>query len=308
MRIAVIDLGTNTFNLLVAEKHGNSYSIIHKAKGPVKLGEGGISKGIIAADAQERGLAILKEHKLTAEKLEVDRLFAFATSAIRSAENGLAYVERIRKETGLEVEIISGDREAEFIYHGVRQAVELPDENVMIMDIGGGSVEFIICNRHSIQWKMSFQLGIARLLEMFMPSDPVSDDEIECISEYIREIIGPLYQMNEKYHISKLIGSSGSFDTFASMIKYRYRDSGNSENKTCFSMELHEFERLYSELIASTIVERKNMKGLALMRVEMIVMAVIMVKIIIGDFKIKELVHSDYALKEGVISEMLKTL
>ena len=157
MKTAIIDLGTNTFNLLIVE--GNT--TLFKTKIAVKLGQGGITKGYIAEAPFQRGFEALKKHLQTIEKYQADRTLAFATSAIRSTRNGVDFVVKVKTELGLHIEVIDGNKEAELIYLGVQQALDLGDSNKLIMDIGGGSTEFVICNKKEIFWKQSFQLGAA---------------------------------------------------------------------------------------------------------------------------------------------------
>ncbi|MCE9538076.1 MAG: phosphatase, partial [Bacteroidetes bacterium] len=167
-RIAVIDLGTNTFNLLIVEVSSDkTYELVFQTKISVKLGEGGINKGFIAPLPFNRGIDALKVHKQTIEKYNVGKVYAIATSAIRGASNGAEFVAKANEECNIDVQVISGDKEAETIYYGVRDAVKMSDEVSLIIDIGGGSTEFIIANKHQIFWKQSFLLGVARLLEMF---------------------------------------------------------------------------------------------------------------------------------------------
>jgi exopolyphosphatase/guanosine-5'-triphosphate,3'-diphosphate pyrophosphatase len=139
MRIAVIDLGTNTFNLLIVDSDKNgTYSILVNEKLPVKLGAGGIGKRIITPEAVERGIAALKEQKKTIDNYHTDHIHAFATSAIRSADNGKEFADRIKKEVGINLEIITGEKEAELIFKGISQSVPLDAEKILVLDIGGG--------------------------------------------------------------------------------------------------------------------------------------------------------------------------
>ena len=182
MRIAILDLGTNTFNMLVAETGNNKeYQILSSTKLPVKLGKGGIDKKEIRPDAITRGLTALEKHLQQSKVLKAEKIIAYATSAIRTARNSDQFLKTIREKFGIEVEIISGDREAELIYYGVKQAVSLDHEKYLILDIGGGSNEVIIADKSQIWWKKSYPLGMTRLVEKFRPSDPITIEEIEFI-------------------------------------------------------------------------------------------------------------------------------
>lgn len=130
-RIAVLDLGTNTFNILIAEADEKDYTILHSGKRPVKLGEGGINRGEIIPTAIARGLKAIEEYAQIIRQYKVTELKAFGTSALRSASNGYLLTDAIRESTGIEVEIVSGDREAELIYLGVRQTLLLNNKNFL---------------------------------------------------------------------------------------------------------------------------------------------------------------------------------
>src|ERR1035437_3592192 len=135
-RIAVIDLGTNIFNFLIAEvKSDKTYQLIFQNKTVVKLGEGCINEGFIAPIPFNRGIEALKTYSKLIEKHNVEKVFAFATSAVRGASNGLDFVAKAKKESNIDVQLITGDKEAELIYYGVRDAVKMNHETSLIIDI-----------------------------------------------------------------------------------------------------------------------------------------------------------------------------
>ena len=307
MRIAIIDMGTNTFNLLIAEAtENNSYNILFKDKAGVKLGKGGINNKVITTEAFERGIKAISQHMQSIKKYDADKIVATATSGVRSTENGKEFVQTIENKFGIKIQIISGDEEAELIYRGVKQAIKFNNHNVLILDIGGGSNEFIIANSSGLLWKHSFNLGIARLLDMFNPSDPISKEEINKVEQYINSELDILYEAFEKYKPNKLIGCSGTFSSFRSMIIAKNGCIPEIIKKQNFySINLNDYAVLHKELLQSTLEERKNMKGLDLVRIEMIVLASIFVNFIIRKFKIKSLTQSSFAIKEGMVDKIL---
>ncbi len=308
-RVAIIDLGTNTFNLLVAEIAVNhSYKIIFNTKIAVKLGEGGINSNIIAPVPFHRGIDAMKAHVETLKEYVPENIFAFATSAVRSAKNGTEFVAEIRKQTGIDVTVISGDKEAELIYAGVRQALDIGNNKALIMDIGGGSTEFIICNKEQIFWKHSFDLGVSRMYEFFKHSEPITKEEILKVDSYLRDKLQPLFIAAELHQLDTLIGSSGSFDTFAEMIFCRFQEEEKMKNKTSYEFKLEDFYKIHNLIIHSNLDERYKMKGLIEMRVDMIVLASLFTNFILRELKLSKMRLSTYALKEGVLSEITKTV
>jgi exopolyphosphatase/guanosine-5'-triphosphate,3'-diphosphate pyrophosphatase len=307
MKIAVIDLGTNTFNILIVEiSTDKSFEIIFQAKLPVKLGEGGINHNVIQPVPFQRGLDALRQHQKTIERFNVDKVYAFATSAVRDAENGNEFVEKLKMETGFDVNVIDGNQEAEYIYYGVCEAVEMGDYTSLIIDIGGGSTEFIIGNKNEIFWKQSFQLGAARLLEKFKPSDPISDQQIRDINSHLRKELVPLFDAVKKYPVTELIGSSGSFDSLAEMISYRFYQPEILEGRTEYVFNMSDYQAIYESILKSTKEERLHMKGLVEMRVDMIVVSSIIVQFVLTEFKLDKMRLSTYALKEGVLHTLLR--
>jgi exopolyphosphatase / guanosine-5'-triphosphate,3'-diphosphate pyrophosphatase len=303
MITAILDFGTNTFNLLIAERKERSFNILHTSKQPVKLGKGGIQSNRIAPDAFERGFVAIQNHLETIALYHVDEIRAFATSAIRNAANCEQFAEQVYHKFGFRVRIIPGDREAELIFKGVRQAVRLTERNVMILDIGGGSNEFIICNRGGIIWKESYELGMARVLELFSLSDPIRPEEIRALESYFKDGLAPLLEAVKATQPDTLIGASGSFDTFYALISHRL----HLEPDQAYGREisLTEYRKLHNLLLLSNTEQRRNMPGMEPVRVEMIVAATIFVNFVIHTCHIKHLHHSEFALKEGVISELV---
>jgi exopolyphosphatase / guanosine-5'-triphosphate,3'-diphosphate pyrophosphatase len=306
LRIAILDLGTNTFHCLVVKVRRNgTFERLFKSKTVVKLGEG-IHQGLIIPVAFQRGLRTIKHYKTVLKKFKPDQVFAFATSAARSAVNGTDFIEAIREKTGIDVQIISGDREAELIYKGVQNCVTLDDQPVLIMDIGGGSTEFIIANNKKIFWKESFDLGASRLLQMFTPSDPISPAEILSVKSYLEKVLKPLFVQLKKHVPIKLIGSSGSFDTLAEMAGHMFQGRNVIKGVTSYEFNLEEYYKLHQVLLPSTIAERRKMKGLIKLRIDLIVIASIFTEFILNKSGIRKMTLSKYALKEGALFEVIE--
>ena len=307
MRLAVIDMGTNTFNLLIVEvQNNNHYKILFKDKAGVKLGKGGINNKIITPEAFERGISAIEKHLNTIQSFQVNKTVATATSGVRSTKNGKEFVDALESKFGINIQIITGNEEAELIYRGVKQAVKFNNKNVLILDIGGGSNEFIIANSEGLIWKHSFKLGIARLLDMFKPSDPIALDEIKNVESFIDANLDDLYKAAQQYNPQKLIGCSGTFDSFREMILAKNGGIPDEIKKTnSYPINIKDYEQLHIDLIKSTLEERKKMEGLEPVRIEMIVLASIFVNFIIRKLNIKSLAQSAFAIKEGMIDKVL---
>jgi exopolyphosphatase / guanosine-5'-triphosphate,3'-diphosphate pyrophosphatase len=299
-RIAIIDMGTNTFHLLLAETDGGSYRIIYRDRVAVKLGKGGITKNLITNEAQERALRVLFGFKTIMEEYSVSAIYAFGTSALRNAANRDEVINRIKEVTGIDVHVISGDKEAAYIAEGVRSATPLGAETSLIIDIGGGSVEFIIANDQNIFWQQSIEMGAQRLLEMFQANDPITEKEISNLDEYFENALKPVLEALTKDPATTMVGSSGSFDTFSEMYCARYAiqyDLDAAETP----LTIEGFVELYEELTQKNRAQRMLIPGMIEMRVDMIVVAACLVRYLLEHWNFQRVRVSTYSLKEGVL-------
>ncbi len=310
MRIGIIDMGTNTFNFLIVEqKNAGGFKILKKKKFSVKLGEKSLFKNVIGHDAMMRAIDAIEKIKIIAEKNKISELHAFATSAVRSATNKDDFLSFVKARTNLSIDVISGDEEAELIFYGVQKAISGVDNSpYLIMDIGGGSTEFIIVQDDKIRWKHSFQLGVTRLLQYFNPADPITKDEVVKIETYLTEKLSLLTKEMQHYNITTLVGSSGSFDTIVSLIVNQLYNPIEWRPSTSYVIAIEDYILVHRLLVLSTVEERKHMKGMDLMRVEMMVLASIFIKFVMRKYHIEQLIQSAYALKEGAAVKLLKSL
>jgi exopolyphosphatase/guanosine-5'-triphosphate,3'-diphosphate pyrophosphatase len=304
--VAVMDLGTNTFHLLIAEANIDDPKELLHLYEPVRLGKGGINKGLIQPDAFERGLTTMQKFKENMDKFDVGEVKAIATSALRSTSNGKDFIEQVKRQTGIQIEIIDGEREAEYIYKGVRSSGCLAGDNTLIIDIGGGSVEFIICNKDNITWKQSFEIGAARLMDKFHQADPIPAEAVSELQEYLDHILAPLFEAADNISIPKLIGSSGAFETFAEVMELEKGHHFDLKAIKCMDFNLHEFLMLTARLISSTHAERAATKGIIPLRVDMIVVASLITRYVMDKLGINDVAMSMYSLKEGVLIELLE--
>ena len=295
MRTAVIDLGTNTFNILIADVEGTNFKLVHTEKEGVALGKGGIHKNIISNDAFERGKKTLRHFNFVCIHYRVERINAFGTSALRGASNSKEFVDEVYDELGIKINIISGSKEAELIYNGVKLSYDFIKPAV-IMDIGGGSTEFIFANNNGISDMISLDIGISRIYEHFKISNPAKKEEVFEVEKWLEETSDNFFD-NKSEDI--LIGASGTFETFYELIFNK--SFPNTKN----SIELP-FDKLLNELnliIFSTITERDKNKFLIPIRKKLAPIAAIKTRWVLNKLKVKKVYVSPCSLKEGAMLE-----
>ncbi|MBC5774060.1 phosphatase [Pontibacter sp. KCTC 32443] len=307
-RLALIDMGTNTFHLLVTEvNEQGQLRDLYKTKVPVRLGQGGISNGNIAPEAYERALKTLRDFRKVIDEHGAETVRAMATSMVRNAANGDDFVKDIYKQTDIQVEVIDGAREAELIYYGVRFAGVLDEQTALIMDIGGGSVEFILCNNQEIFWKRSFEIGAQRLMDQFFTADPMPTESIAAEKTYLAEKLQPLTEAVTQYKPTILVGSSGTFDTLCDIDALSKGDTSRQQTiPPASTISIADYYAIHEELLRKTHDERLAIPGMLEMRVDMIVLASIAVDFVLEKYNLQEIRVSSYALKEGVLQQMLE--
>lgn len=303
-KIAVIDLGTNTCNLLIADYQNKSYQILYQGKEVVKLGKNSINKNQLTEEGLERATLAIRKHQESIFQFDVSEIVTIATSAIREATNKDWFQQCIKANTGIELQIISGEKEAQLIFDGVKLAFGKIDDHSLILDIGGGSNEFIVTKNNEPIWKQSFPLGMARVIEQIPISNPITPEEIQQINDWFNSRLEQLWEHLRNIQIPLLIGCSGAFDTIADLID---QTSPGTKIRIKQEIEIADFTRIYETLIKSTTAERTKMKGMESIRIEMIVPSVLFIKLVIDRLKIRKIYQTDFALREGVLYKRIFT-
>jgi exopolyphosphatase/guanosine-5'-triphosphate,3'-diphosphate pyrophosphatase len=293
MRKAIIDLGTNTFNLLIADMDGTNFTLVHSEKEGVAIGMGGINSNIIAADSMERGEKAIKHFLTVCYQKQVDKILAFGTSALRDAENTNVFLAKLKSECDLNVHVISGDMEAELIYRGVRQVYDF-DQKAVIIDIGGGSTEVIFADSNGVKELKSLNIGVSRIYQKFQFQDPLSEEDIQKIRLFLEEECKGFFD-NKKEEI--MIGSSGSFETFWEMTHER----SIPEKKESIEMNIQDFVTTLNEVIISTLKEREANAFILPIRKIMAPITAVKTLWLMEKLNTQRIIISPYSLKEGAL-------
>ncbi len=295
--VAALDLGTNTFNLAIAKSKAPFRIVLRKERG-VFLGKGGLAKQIILPSAIKRAQDVLTKYSAILSEYSLVKVRCVATEAIRNAQNSKEVLKHLEINVPFTVETIPGEHEAELVYKGVKSTGILDDNNVLIVDIGGGSVEFIIANKSNIHWKKSFKIGISRALESYPLSNPPTKDELLNHTNYFRDNLIELKENLEKYDFKTLIGTAGSFDSWRKII------SPEKSGPTC-SLDKEILLNTIKTINSLSLQKRKKIEGMEEMRIETIAPAGVLLSYLLDSFTFEYIYQCSFSLSEGVLWEMI---
>ncbi|MDT0642987.1 Ppx/GppA phosphatase family protein [Zunongwangia sp. F363] len=304
-RIAAIDLGTNSFHAVLVDIYPDgSFRTVDKLKEMVILAEKGLENRL-SREAMDRGVEALKRIKFLCDSHKVENILAFATSAIREAENGGDFIHEVGEQVGIKVRAISGKMEAEMIGLAIRHSIVLGEEMVLMVDIGGGSVEFIIGNNKEFIYYNSLKLGVARMAANFVESDPIKKKEIQKLQKHFEEELSEVAELARKHKVKTIIGSSGTMENIGAMVAGR---NSITANRTLNALEFDtaDFNSLYDEFIQLNKKHRLKEKALEEKRVDIINPGMVLLKFLVDEFRIGNIRISEGALREGMILNYIR--
>jgi len=298
-KLAIIDLGTNTFHLLLVEssKCKIGFEVLHRERHYVLLAEGGIDT--ISDSSMQRAKSAIDAFQNVLSNYKDIELVIVGTEALRVATNGNLINIYIKEHLSSVLHIISGNREAELIFKGNKLIVSADHTPYLIMDIGGGSTEFILVDDNHIILSNSYPLGVTKIYNAFNDTDPISIQAISSIESHIENQLSDMTEVIKGYNLNCLIGASGSFEVLSEVL------TGNIPQQELVNISLADFEKLSMKVISSSIDERRDIKGIPENRVKFIQVAFIMMRKIIDMYPPDQIGVSPFAIKEGLISEWL---
>lgn len=299
MKIGVIDIGTNSVHMLMAEIMPNyTFEVIGREKEMIRLGDGTLSSGRLNADKMSLGLETLKKFKFLAQNKGVQRIEAVATSAIREAKNGGRFIERVRRQTGIDVHVITGEEEGRLIYLGVKHSVPLSSEPTLIIDIGGGSVEIMVVTPEKILFLTSLKIGAARLYELFLKKP--KSKAFQKMEKYVRIQLQEVCQSIQEIGFHQVIGTSGTLNNLGAMAHYLEAEPEMSIGRKAL-LTRKDLGVLYEKLQDSSAEERLDWKGLDPRRSNLILGGVGAAWVLFQELGIQEMQLCDQAIREGMV-------
>lgn len=302
MQVAVIDCGTNTFTMSLFETNASgAMQRIDKDRHFVELATEHLDR--IGPLAFERALQAFRSFKTFLERYPKAVVRALGTAALRRASNSQALVDAVQEVSGITIEIIDGALEAQLIYQGVRQAAPLRAAPALIMDIGGGSVEFILANQEQIFWAKSYPIGLAVLYEGFQKSDPILPKHQQALRTFLTKTLADLLAILPDYKVEYFVGASGSFDMLEQLTGFRQEGDLHSY------IDVGDFLAVSEQLVGSSLEQRLNIPNLKPTRARFSVMSVLLILFIQQQPAMRHLRHlivSDHAMREGMVEQILQ--
>ena len=305
MRLGIIDLGTNSVRFDVHEiQASGQFQNLHREKLMVRLGQGVFIDGRLDDSARQRTLQAFLSFRNTARELDVERIVAFGTSALRESVDGAKFITSLRKRTGIDIRIISGEDEARLIALGILRNEKRLKGRFALVDIGGGSTEISICNGKKVLKSASFELGTARLHQVFLKSSPPKtpkpneDHPIARLRKYIRQAMEPILEADHWPSVNRVIGSSGTVRALEKIEKKR--SNSKKENPGLTRRELKSWIREMSTMNTTQLLGIPAMEA---KRVDMILAGAVLLDEIMGTLGAKKVFSTEYSLRDGILEE-----
>ncbi|HST23620.1 MAG TPA: Ppx/GppA phosphatase family protein [Blastocatellia bacterium] len=312
MKLAAIDIGSNSIHLVIVRAvQGQHLEIIDREKEMVRLGSGTLREHLLSKETIDRAITTLARFKKMAEANRVDLIIATATSAVRESYNSFEFIETVRKEVGLDVQLLPGVEEARLIALAVSEVTDFNNRRALIIDIGGGSTEFIITRGSEPDLLLSVRVGAVRLTEKFITTDPISDEERERLISNIRADLTRVAWEVKHVGFDFVIGTSGTILNMVNAIVHSEAASG-IEGATDFepfseTVTLDQIKRINRRLARMSLRERSRVLGLEKGRADIIIAGGILLENMLAELGVGEITTCDWSLREGVILDYLQT-
>ena len=305
--LAAIDIGTNSFHVVIAEINVTTgrFRILVKDKEIVRLGSGSTDMKYISEAAMNRGIAALKRFQATAETYSAE-IRAIATSAVREALNRDEFLRRVKSETGIKIEIASGVEEARLIHMGVLQALSVFNKRIMLVDIGGGSTEFLIGKKRDVLFSNSLKLGAVRLTERFFNSEKLDKKAVDECRMFVKGTLSPVTREINNRRFDVCIGSSGTIIALASIIRSMRGDDPNAQMNNVIIKRDELLKAVEYLLKVSTVKNRAELTGMDPLRADIMVAGAIILEQIFIEMGLSAMTISEYALREGIVFDTIE--
>jgi exopolyphosphatase/guanosine-5'-triphosphate,3'-diphosphate pyrophosphatase len=306
LTLALLDIGSNSIHMILTEIQPDfSYKVLDRFKDVTRLGEETFKAGQFSPATLAKGTEVVKNFVTLARNRGFTRIEAVATSAVREASNGGEFIEAIGRQTGVRIRVVTGQEEARLIYLGVRQSMDFGDRNVLIADVGGGSVELIVGNRNKLLHAASLKLGAIRLKDLYLRPDTPSAGRLERLEEAVEAQLRTALPRFKKVGFDELVGTSGMIGNLAEIMHNQKTGRPIPQlNLARFSYkDVAAAEKL---LLKTPLKHRAEIPGVDPKRVDVLVPAVIVLRTLMERLDISELTVSDKAIREGLLYDFIE--
>lgn len=305
MRVAAIDVGSNSIHMIIAQVESDGrFRVLDRAKEMVRLGQRTLTKGRLSADAMRAGVRTLAAFRTLADRHGVNRIKAVATSAVREAANGGEFIQQVQDEVGLRVKVIPGREEARLIYLGVSHAINLRGAPALLIDVGGGSVEVILVHDGTPVELDSLKIGVSRLSEQFIKSDPPSGKELQKLDAHIAEHLDPILRRAARLGVRRIVATSGTLLSVITIAGHLNKEppDGHLNNFVVSAGAVRKVRRLVCKADQDA---RQRIPGLDAKRVELIIPGACIADYVATRLRAKEVIACTWALREGVLLDFI---
>ena len=305
MKIGTIDIGTNSMRLLIADYMDGNLVNRKKYVNTTRIGQGVDEQGYISEDAIERNIDALVEFSRICKKEECQKVYCMGTSALRDSKNKEAFINLAKEKADINVDIISGEKESHLGFMGVLEGLD-EVEDILVVDIGGGSTEFIIGNEEGIRFSKSENVGALRMTEKFLNQDPINENEFKQMSDFIYDEIKTTLDCIKNDNVKKIVGIGGTITSLSAINQelevYSMEKIHNSK------ITLSEIELILQKLKKMTLNDKKSLKGLQPKRADIITAGVEILHTIMKNLEIEEITVSEYDNLEGLMCHNTKNM
>src|SRR6185503_1394511 len=305
MRLAAIDIGTNSLHMIVVRVRADlSFEVIDREKEMVRLGAGGLDGRALTPEAMHAALQVMSKFRRLADSHRVEEIIAVATSATREAENGSEFLKTITEKTGIRAQVISGTEEAKLIHQAAAYGVGLAGDMVVAIDIGGGSVEITRGAGSNMETGRSFKLGVIRLTERFVKSDPLAPRDQRKLHRHVDEEIGKYLDQIRRAGFDRVIGTSGTILSLGAVAQAE-RDRATGASLRNRRISAKQLRRTRKMLVSRDLQERLRVPGLEPRRADLAVAGAILLDGILRRLGADEITLCDLSLREGLVLDYI---
>lgn len=305
MKIGAIDIGTNSMRLLICDYIDNKLENRVKFVNTTRIGKDVDKNGYISEEAIHRNIEALKEFANICKENKCEKIYAMGTSALRDSKNKEEFINLAKKESEIDVEIITGEKESNLGFKGVLEGLN-SEEDILVLDIGGGSTEFIIGGVEGIKFAKSEDVGALRMTEKFLTKDPICEKEFDDMTSFLENEIDETLKYIKTKGINKLVGIGGTITSLSAMNQelevYSMERIHNS------SISKNDIKSILQNLKKMTLSDKKDLKGLQPKRADIITAGVKILDIIMEKLEIENIIVSEYDNLEGLICQKVKKM